>query len=183
MSDELPAKKPRGKHDWDALFVEWVQADTSLSQFQLAKKIARQHFYRMTQARNWLSRRDDIKSRAMKAAEKSVVREMAQEWKEQEKLWRAVEIQAAAILKRTLTPDGKLLDPLSPANLATLTVALERALKARKLLAGEATENIAANVTGAEGSVHAEVVGMVNERRKAREAAPIDVKPEPPDAA
>jgi hypothetical protein len=172
----------RNKHDWNALYLEWVQSGVSLSQFQLRKGITRNHFYRVAQAGKWLQRKAELDAKAVQKVERSVVFETASQWREQEKLWRAVEIQAAGILKRTLTPEGKLLDPLSPTELSTLTMALERALKARKLLAGEATDNIATNVTSAGGSVHADVVAMVNERRK---KAAIDVKPEPeaePDA-
>lgn len=175
--DESPSGA-RNHYDWETLFAEWISSRLSISEFHKTQKphIERGHFFKMAKRGKWMERKARVNEKAMKDIEKHVAKQVSSEWKEHEKLWRAVEIHAAHLLRKNVGPDGKLSEAMSPTELASLTTALERALKARKLLIGEATENIAASVKTE--SVHADVVAMVNERRKAREAA-IDVKPEP----
>ena len=188
MSDEAKKITRRGsstKYDWDALYAEWVSSGLSMNKFRILKGFDGGFFYNAIDREGWWEKAERVAEKITAAAEARVVDATVARWDEQEALWREVERQAAAIMRATIGPDGKIASPLEPSELATLTAALERALKSRRLIAGESTDNMAVG-----GSLHSDLVKMVLNHRKSakmlegRRAAAKDVTPRntpPPD--
>lgn len=179
MPDDRPRRPAApSKYDWDSLYAEWIASGLTANKFRESKGIDKRTFYNAVEKHRWWEKAEAIKARAVARVEDAQVDAAVERWKEQEKLWRAVEVQAASILRRTIGDDGRITRPLKPGELATLTAALERALKARRLIAGESTEN-----TAVKGSLHPDLVKLVLRQRRAERLmglppTPRDVTPQ-----
>lgn len=177
MADEQQRRPAApSKYDWDALYVEWIASGLTANKFRKLKGINSRTFYDSVEKHGWWEKADAMKARAMERVEDAHVEAAVERWKEQEKLWRAVEAQAAHILTATMGEDGRVERPLQPSELATLTAALDRALKARRLIAGESTENTALG-----GTVHPDLLQMVLRHRRAKKLMGLPPTPPPRD--
>ena len=86
-----------------------------------------------------MEEKEKMKQRAIQRAIKSGEKDLTQKYQNQMKLWQAVEVQAAAIMRRTLGQTGQIEKLLEPSELASLSQAIERALKGQRLIRGEST--------------------------------------------
>lgn len=135
-------EKTKKFYDWGALKLEWLNTDLTLNQFREKKGIDTAHFYRSINAEQWHDARQDIYKKALNKLQERKSTQLASRYDDYLKLWGAVKVQAARILKDAHDQN----DPLKPSQLAQLTQAIETALKSEKLILGESTENVAHNV-------------------------------------
>lgn len=158
---------PDVKHDWDQLFNEWVSSGQSLSAFQQARGIARTYFFRRTARLGWAERARELRSKAREKTDAALADHLAARWRRQSALWETIEDQCEVLLKRSLKKKAPAIDRMNPAQLAALANALERALKARRLISGEATE-----ISEAKGgeNLHLQVVRFLAETRRTGES-------------
>ncbi len=141
-----PAKKLGGKYNWPALKAEWIQENVktglTLNQFRLRYGVTQKTFYDTVEKNNWELDRDAIVRDIEKKISAEITEDAVDIWRSQEELWETVEKQALHILQQNLDPvdKKKLAAAMSPQDLASLTNAIERALKCRRLIKGKATE-------------------------------------------
>jgi hypothetical protein len=135
-------KKPpirQRRHDWAALKAEWLTSKETLNTFRIRHKItSRNWFYAQVEAKGWVEDKLAIEKKALAKLGDAQADLLAQDWTRQLKLWRAVENQAAAILRRFTEEDGTPRG-MDAQELTQLASALEKALKCQKLIKGEPT--------------------------------------------
>lgn len=85
--------------------------------------------------RGWIDERKKLHNRILERLKTKVVNASVKEWDRQLKLWLKVEDRAKDILEaKKKKPTAK--------DVANLSIALEKALKSQRLIAGESTENL-----------------------------------------
>ena len=124
--------------NWEALKVEWLQSDETLNKFRLRKGLSNNHFYDAVNKQKWVEQKRQPGEKTTEKVMEKVSKQQVEEWVNQKKLWHGVEVIAAKIL--TKYNNGELAQ--NPHDLSALTCAIERSLKSRKLILGEATETI-----------------------------------------
>lgn len=125
------------KIDWNKIKLAYMSSDDSVNAVLDRDKVTRgRHVSRQT--KGWVEERKKLHQRILEKIKTQIVNTNVKQWESQTKLWKAVEGQAAQILKRHIETDK----PLKPQELASLTVAIEKALKGQKLIIGEPTETI-----------------------------------------
>jgi len=139
------------RYDWPALKAEWLQGNESLNQFRIRKGIGNQNiFYARVSEDGWVEAKERIIRTALEKTEAAVAEKYGQEWDRQMKLWSAVEGLAGRIMTRKA-------ESMDSNELAQLTAAIERALKAQRLILGQSTDNMAVK------NYHMSIVQMLKE--------------------
>lgn len=136
MTDENKPNKTPKSIDWDKERAEWLAGSETLNQFRLRKGFSAKWFYHKVEQLDWEGARQRIAKKALQKIETAGANSIAKEFENNERLWRAVEAQAARILNQQIKDQN-----LDPVALAALSQAIERALKNRRLILGQSTEN------------------------------------------
>ena len=110
--------------------------------------------------KGWREKKEELIDAIIEKTKNKVATKFAKDWSNQFKLWKAIEIQAGAILRKTIGENNEIIRPMNANELASLAGACERALKSQKLLHGEATENTNIN------NLHSAIVNVIHEVEK-----------------
>jgi hypothetical protein len=139
VSDALPPgnKNLAKRHDWDALRYEWARGTESLEAFRRRKGLASVRFSQVVNEQNWRALREDLRAKAIKKIEPKIIDEIAQRYAFNNKQWLTIEGLLARLIKKLVTTTNAA--DISPEAIESITRSLERSLKARKLIHGEAT--------------------------------------------
>lgn len=143
---------PKRKFDWNRLKLEYMTSDISLNALLEKYKIASGRNFQK-QTKGWIEERKKLHQEITDRVKAQLVEAKSEQWKDQINLWKAVQGEAARILKQHIEAEK----PLEPRELASLTVAIEKALKGQMLIIGEPTERIE------ERSLHLQLI-QINKR-------------------
>jgi len=140
MTESFKRLKYAKSDKWDKVRADFISSDLTITEVAQKHSITNiDYLWKIAKRGHWKEMRDEIRKGALEKYKEKAKGDIARKWESQEKLWKAVEIQAASILKSTQSDDGKTISPLDPKELSALTQSLERALKCQKLLSGEST--------------------------------------------
>jgi hypothetical protein len=145
--DDRPRKykKSNRKIDWAPIEADYLTSSSPSPLYQLAikHKVSATLVYRRAHTHGWKKRKAEMVERAMQKVQDATESTIVSKWKVQIGLWRALEMQVNALLKKTLDSTGtRIAKPLSPSDLASISTTLSFSLKAQKLIEGEASEII-----------------------------------------
>lgn len=135
--------RKRNEIDWTTVYADFMHSpsNVTLNQIRNKHKIQANAFYERVQREKWLEKKQAMNERAIEKITGSAENEIVKKWQTQEKLWRLLEAQVSTWLAKTLDETKtKIVKPIDPKNLASLSDTLEKSLRCRKLLEGEASE-------------------------------------------
>ncbi len=153
-----PGEPQKGRrHDWTTLMYEWARGTESLHAFGKRHGLGPARFMAVVRAMDWRGVRARLRAAAIAKAEPQIIKSLADRYKFQEHQWLTVEAIIARALKKIAGEQD--ITSLAPEVLESLTRTLERTLKSRKLIRGEATGDAPQAAPGAPQP------GMVNHRQ------------------
>lgn len=139
----------KGRINWNALKVEFMTGDMTLNELRIKHDIVGMaNFYK--QATGWLEEREKLHKKAIEKIKSKTLNNAVKGWEDQQKLWKAVEVQAGRLLQKSLSDEKG----LRPRDLDNLASAIEKALKSQRLILGQSTENVA------NSSIHKHLIEM-----------------------
>lgn len=154
--------KARGinrKHDWAAHKAEFILGHETLAAFSVRKDISYHMVYDHAADEGWLEARQEVVERAMEKVKTAAVGTRVGEWDKYLSLMDAVAAHAAHLLRKGVGPDGRITMSLEAVELSALTSAIDKAVKVKRLIMGESTENIATR------NLHMDMVRMLQDQK------------------
>ena len=127
-------------HDWNKMKMEWLESDLTINKFRETKEINNGYFYTNIDVDDWYKAKHELDKKTLNKLTNKLSTEIANKYSDYNKLWKAVKIQAASIIKKTQKKDGTI-SPMSTYDLNNLSRVIETALRSERLIQGDSTEN------------------------------------------
>lgn len=161
-------KVPPKRYDWEELKREFLAGDPkdTPNAFRERKGISNEKaFYKNVNGSRWLEARKEIQEKATQELADKLVDGKVKEFERQIKLMGAIENHVAHLLKRHMTPEGKIISNIDPFELKALAEIVSKSVVTRKQIKGEPVggEGGGGNTTI---NLHQTMVQVVNEIEK-----------------
>lgn len=158
---------PKAKrYDWNALKREFLASKETPNAFRLRHGIyGEARFYKTIKKAKWVEERREIESRATQEVADSLVQGKVEQFERQIKLFNAIENHVAHLLKKHVSPEGRIISDIDPQELKALAEIVNKSVTTRKQIMGEPV--------GGEGgggtviNLHQTLVQVVGEIEKA----------------
>lgn len=159
---------PKKRYDWEALKREWLAGDPkeSLNAFRERHGIVNdKNFAKHVKAGKWTEARREIQAKATQEVADNLVGAKVEEFERQIKLMGAIENHVAHLLKRHMSPDGKIISDIDPFELKALAEIVSKSVVTRKQIKGDPVggEGGGGNTTI---NLHQTIVQVVSEIEK-----------------
>jgi hypothetical protein len=137
-------QRQKRSYDWDGLKNEYLAGNwPTLNQFRAYKEIDKPTFYNAVDVDDWYAAKQRIIDRTLSKLETAKSNELVKQWSDYGKIWDALKKETIAVIKQTLSPDGKTIqDPLTPGDIDRLSSSIDRIFKNERLHYGQTTEEI-----------------------------------------
>lgn len=150
----LEFKPERVRHDWEALKVEWAQSGLTLNAFRELKGIENSSwFYAKVDEHKWVEYRADLVLKSQNELAKQTARVIVKDWVKHADLWEELE----EVVRETFKNNREGKKKINTNELAQIANALEKALRAQRLMTDKSTSNVA------HGSVHRRMVEIIKQ--------------------
>jgi hypothetical protein len=161
-------------YDWAALKREFLAGNETPNAFKDRKGIVNEaNFWRRIKKDSWVAARKEIQDRATQEVADKLVEGKVEEFERQLKLYGAIENHVAHLLKKHVSPEGRIISDIDPFELKALAEIVSKSVVTRKQIKGETVmgEGGGGNTTI---NLHQTLVQVVNEVEKDGDPTPLD---------
>ena len=152
---------PKRVVNWEKIKRDFLFSDDTLNKVANRHNLSNPCIYKHAKAENWPEQKKKFQQNVTHEIAEEMTDQSVEEWKNQIKLLRAVEYQAAKILRKYHGDDKP---AIKPSHLVNLAFALNISLKSQKLIHGQSTENVAT-----EESHYKSIMFLMEKKRRERE--------------
>lgn len=138
MAEKKKNRKPRRIIDWFEVKRDFISGTDTLTNVLNKHNIIFSGPNVQNHTRGWVEERKALHNKILEKIKSKFVTHNVKKWDKQIKLWLKVESVAKDLLEKKV--DDK--SDISAKDLANISIAIERALKGQRLIAGESTENL-----------------------------------------
>ena len=155
-----PNKGDSYKYNFHELKKEWLTTGESVKAFALRKGINRTTIGAEARRANWYDQRQLVRKKATDIFIDSLSKQEAKLFRRDANLTEDLLDQIESALAKTKDDEGKIVRPLRPGDLASISASLERVHRQRRLMSGKPTE------INENRNIHADLVDLLAKQRE-----------------